>query len=63
MLLFLNTVCGIAIISKAAILGKDFANLNSTQVILFVGIIGLGNGIGRLFWSTVSDKKDDGVLS
>lgn len=56
LLLFLNTVCGIAIISKAAILGKEFANLESSQVILFVGLIGLFNGLGRLFWSSISDK-------
>lgn len=56
LLLFLNTVCGIAIISKAAILGKEYANLNSNQVILFVGLIGLCNGLGRLFWSSISDK-------
>jgi OFA family oxalate/formate antiporter-like MFS transporter len=56
LLLFLNTVCGIAIISKAAILGKDYANLDSNHVILFVGLIGLSNGLGRLFWSSISDK-------
>lgn len=56
LLLFLNTVCGIAIISKAAILGKEFAKLESSQVILFVGLIGLSNGLGRLFWSSISDK-------
>ena len=56
LLLFLNTVCGIAIISKAALLGKEYANLDANQVIHFVGIIGLGNGLGRLFWSSLSDK-------
>lgn len=55
-LLFLNTVCGIAIISKAAILGKEFAGMSSAQVLIFVGIIGLFNGLGRLFWSSISDK-------
>lgn len=56
LLLFLNTICGIGIISKAAILGKEFANLEGSQVILFVGLIGLSNGLGRLFWSSISDK-------
>lgn len=55
-LLFLNTVCGIAIISKAAILGKEFVGMTSAQVLIFVGIIGLFNGLGRLFWSSISDK-------
>lgn len=55
-LLFLNTACGIAIISKAAILGKEFAGMSSTQTLIFVGLIGLFNGLGRLFWSSISDK-------
>lgn len=56
LLLFLNVCGGIAIISKAAILGEEVVGMTATQATMFVAIIGLFNGLGRLFWSTISDK-------
>jgi OFA family oxalate/formate antiporter-like MFS transporter len=56
LLLFLNVCGGIAIISKAAILGKEVVGMTTTQATMFVAIIGLFNGLGRLFWSSISDK-------
>ena len=56
LLLFLNVCGGIAIISKAAILGEEVVGMSATQATLFVAIIGLFNGLGRLFWSSISDK-------
>jgi len=56
LLLFLNVCGGIAIISKAAILGEEVVGMSATQSTMFVAIIGLFNGIGRLFWSSISDK-------
>lgn len=56
LLLFLNVCGGIAIISKAAILGEEVVGMNAGQATMFVAIIGLFNGIGRLFWSSISDK-------
>ncbi|PWA05527.1 L-lactate MFS transporter [Flavobacterium laiguense] len=56
LLLFLNVCGGIAIISKAAILGKEMIGMTATQATIFVAIIGLFNGLGRLFWSSISDK-------
>ena len=56
LMLFLNVCGGIAIISKAAILGEEVVGMSATQATMFVAIIGLFNGIGRLFWSTISDK-------
>nr|WP_315199186.1 OFA family MFS transporter [uncultured Flavobacterium sp.] len=56
LLLFLNVCGGIAIISKAAILGEVVVGMSATQATMFVAIIGLFNGIGRLFWSSISDK-------
>lgn len=56
LLLFLNVCGGIAIISKAAVLGVEVVGMNAAQSTMFVAIIGLFNGIGRLFWSSVSDK-------
>lgn len=56
LLLFLNVCGGIAIISKAAILGEEVVGMSATQATMFVAIIGLFNGLGRLFWSSISDK-------
>ena len=56
LLLFLNVCGGIAIISKAAILGKEVVGMSAAQATMFVAVIGLFNGLGRLFWSSISDK-------
>jgi OFA family oxalate/formate antiporter-like MFS transporter len=56
LMLFLNVCGGIAIISKAAVLGVEVVGMNPAQSTMFVAIIGLFNGIGRLLWSTISDK-------
>ncbi|REG99556.1 OFA family MFS transporter [Flavobacterium aquicola] len=56
LLLFLNVCGGIAIISKAAVLGEEVVGMTTAQATIFVAIIGLFNGIGRLFWSSISDK-------
>ncbi len=56
LLLFLNVCGGIAIISKAAVLGVEVVGMNAAQSTMFVAIIGLFNGIGRLLWSSILDK-------
>jgi OFA family oxalate/formate antiporter-like MFS transporter len=56
LLLFLNVCGGIAIISKAAVLGEEVVGMSATQATMFVAIIGLFNGLGRLIWSSISDK-------
>lgn len=56
LLLFLNVCGGIAIISKAAVLGEEVVGMTATQATMFVAIIGLFNGLGRLLWSSISDK-------
>lgn len=56
LLLFFNVCGGIAIISKAAVLGQEVVGMSAAQATMFVAIIGLFNGIGRLFWSSISDK-------
>ncbi|MDQ6528079.1 OFA family MFS transporter [Flavobacterium sp. LHD-85] len=54
--LFLNTTCGIALISIAAPMARDIIHIDDAQAINFVGLIGFFNGFGRLFWSSASDK-------
>lgn len=55
-MLFLNTLCGIALIATAAPMAKDVVHISNEAAIAFVGIIGLFNGLGRLFWSSLSDR-------
>lgn len=56
LLLFLNVCGGIAIISKAAVLGEEVVGMSAAEATMFVAIIGLFNGLGRLLWSSISDK-------
>lgn len=55
-MLFFNTVCGIALIAVAAPMAKEIVHISDRGAVIFVGIIGLFNGLGRLFWSSLSDK-------
>lgn len=55
-MLFLNTTCGIALISIAAPMAKEVIHITENQAINFVAFIGFFNGFGRLFWSSISDK-------
>ncbi len=55
-MLFFNTTCGIALIAVAAPMARDVIHITEAAAIVFVGIIGLFNGLGRLIWSSVSDK-------
>jgi MFS transporter, OFA family, oxalate/formate antiporter len=56
LMLFFNTTCGIALIAVAAPMAKDVIHIDDQAAIAFVGIIGLFNGLGRLIWSSVSDR-------
>lgn len=56
LMLFFNTTCGIALIAVAAPMAKNIIHISDAAAIIFVGVIGLFNGLGRLIWSSVSDK-------
>ena len=56
LMLFFNTTAGIALIAVAAPMAKDVIKIDEKAAIVFVGIMGLFNGLGRLAWSSVSDK-------
>lgn len=56
LMLFFNTTAGIALIAVAAPMAKDAIHIEDSAAIIFVGFIGLFNGLGRLAWSSVSDK-------
>ncbi len=56
LMLFLNSTCGIALISIAVPMAKEIIHIDDRQAVQFVALIGFFNGFGRLFWSSMSDK-------
>ena len=54
-LLFLNTCAGISIISQEAPMFREFANISAIVAASMVGIVAIGNALGRVFWAWVSD--------
>jgi len=55
LLLFLNTSAGISIISQEAPLFQEFANITAIVAAGMVGIVSIGNAMGRVFWASASD--------
>jgi len=55
LLLFLNTSAGISIISQEAPMFQQLANVTALVAASMVGIVSIGNAIGRVFWAWVSD--------
>lgn len=54
-LLFTNISCGIGLLSVASPMAQEVAHMSPATAATMVGLIGLINGIGRLFWASVSD--------
>lgn len=52
---FINITCGIGLLAVASPMAQETVGMSSTAAASMVGIIGLLNGAGRIFWSTVSD--------
>jgi OFA family oxalate/formate antiporter-like MFS transporter len=55
-MLFFNVCAGIAIISQASPMAQEMHHLSVRSAGSLVAIIALFNGLGRVFWSGVSDK-------
>jgi OFA family oxalate/formate antiporter-like MFS transporter len=55
-ILTLNTACGIAFISQASDAAQTVAGVTAGTAATFVGILGLFNGGGRVFWAWISDR-------
>ncbi len=55
MLLFLNTSAGISLISQESPIFQDLAKVTAIVAGGMVGIVSLGNALGRVFWAWVSD--------
>ena len=55
LLLFLNTSAGISIISQEAPMFQEFAKITPIVAAGMVGVVSIGNALGRVFWAWVSD--------
>jgi MFS transporter, OFA family, oxalate/formate antiporter len=55
LLLFLNTTAGISLISQESPLFQEIAKVSAIVAAGMVGIVSIGNAVGRIFWAWVSD--------
>lgn len=55
LILALNVTAGAALIAVASPLAQKFTVVDATTAALFVSIISVFNGLGRLFWAWLSD--------
>jgi MFS transporter, OFA family, oxalate/formate antiporter len=55
LLLFLNTSAGISVISQEAPMFQELARVSAVVTAGMVGVVSLGNALGRVFWAAVSD--------
>jgi MFS transporter, OFA family, oxalate/formate antiporter len=55
LLLFLNTSAGISVISQEAPMFQEIAKVSAIVAAGMVGIVSIGNALGRVFWAWVSD--------
>jgi MFS transporter, OFA family, oxalate/formate antiporter len=55
MLLFLNTSAGISIISQEAPMFQEFAKVTAIVAAGMVGVVSIGNALGRVLWAWISD--------
>jgi OFA family oxalate/formate antiporter-like MFS transporter len=55
LLLFLNTSAGISIISQEAPIFQELTKATAIVAAGMVGIVSIGNAVGRVFWAWVSD--------
>jgi OFA family oxalate/formate antiporter-like MFS transporter len=54
-LMSINTVAGISVVSQAAPMFEELGKVSAATAANFVGIVSLGNGLGRVLWAWISD--------
>jgi len=54
-LMSINTIAGISVVSQAAPMFQELGKVSAVTAASFVGIVSLGNGLGRVFWAWISD--------
>ena len=52
---FINITCGIGLLAVASPMAQEVIGMSPLVAASMVGIVGLLNGGGRIFWSTISD--------
>lgn len=55
LILFLNTSAGISVISQESPIFQELAKVTALFAAGMVGIVSIGNAVGRVFWAWVSD--------
>jgi MFS transporter, OFA family, oxalate/formate antiporter len=55
LLLFLNTSAGISLISQESPMFQEIAKVGAIVAAGMVGIVSIGNAVGRIFWAWTSD--------
>jgi MFS transporter, OFA family, oxalate/formate antiporter len=55
LVLFLNTCAGISIISQEAPIFQELTGVSAVAAAGMVGIVSIGNALGRVFWAWASD--------
>jgi OFA family oxalate/formate antiporter-like MFS transporter len=55
LLLFLDTSAGISIISQEAPMFQEFTKATAIVAAGMVGVVSIGNALGRVFWAWISD--------
>jgi len=56
LLLFLNTSAGISIISQESPLFQELGRVSAVAAASIVGVVSIGNALGRVFWAWASDS-------
>jgi len=51
----INTMAGLSIVSQAAPIFQEMGKASAVAAAGLVGVISVGNGVGRIFWAWVSD--------
>lgn len=54
-LLFLNTSAGISVISQESPMFQELAHVTAVVAASMVGVVSIGNAVGRVFWAWASD--------
>ena len=54
-MLFLNVTAGISLISQEAPIFREISKVTVIEAGAMVGIVSIGNAIGRIFWAATSD--------
>jgi OFA family oxalate/formate antiporter-like MFS transporter len=54
-LMSINTIAGLSVLSQAAPIFQELGRMSAVTAATMVGVISVGNGVGRVFWAWISD--------